>query len=80
MVGYQSGAEVLGEIGEDSKKGRGGPKVVEMLYRSVTQAVLLFGSATWVLSAAMERTVEGTHIGFLRKITGKRAWREEERT
>ena len=54
--------------------------MVAMLYRSVTQAVLLFGSATWVLSAAMERTVEGTHIGFLRKITGKRAWREEERT
>ena len=33
---------------------------------------------TWVLSAEMEITVEGTHIGFMRKITGKRArWKAD---
>ena len=36
-----------------------------MLYRVVTQAVILFGSDNWVLLAEMERTAEGTHIGFL---------------
>ena len=29
----------------------------------------------FVLSAAMERKIEGTHIGFLRYITGKRVRR-----
>ena len=37
------------------------------------QALLLFGSETWVLSAAMERKVEGSHTVFICQITGKRA-------
>ena len=51
-----------------------------MFYRVVIQAVLLFGDETWVLSAAMERKVEGTHTGFLWKITGKQAQRLPDRT
>ena len=47
------------------------PKVEMMVYRVVTYAVLLFGSETWVLFRAMERTVKGTHINFLRQITEK---------
>ena len=39
--------------------------MTEMFYRTVLQAVLLFGLEYWVLSAAMEKTVEGTHTGFL---------------
>ena len=46
--------------------------MVEILYREVTQAVLLFGSDIWVLLAAMYITVKETHTGFLRKIMGKR--------
>ena len=46
----------------------------------MTQAVILFVSDTWILSAAMERTVEGTHTGFLRKILGKQARRKLDRT
>ena len=49
------------------------PRVSEMLYRALAQAVLIFGCDTWVLSAAMDRKVEGTHTGFLRQITGKQA-------
>ena len=49
------------------------PRVLEMFYRAVEKLVLLFGSETWVLSAAMERQGEGTHNGFLKQITGKRA-------
>ena len=41
-----------------------------MFYREVVQAVILFGLESWVLSAAMEKMVEGEHTGFLRQITG----------
>ena len=44
-------------------------KVSEKFYRVVAQAVLIFEYETWVLSAAMERNVEGTHTCFLRHIT-----------
>ena len=43
-----------------------------MFYRAVEQAVLLFGSETWVLLASMERKVEGTHTCFLQNITGEK--------
>ena len=39
----------------------------------MVQAILLYGSETWVLSVSMDRKVEGGYIGFLRQITGKRA-------
>ena len=42
-----------------------------MFYRAVAQAILLFGSETWVLLVATERIVEVTHTGFLRMIMGK---------
>ena len=51
------------------------PKVSEMFYRAVVQAVLLSGSETWVLLAAMERKVEITQTFFLRHIMGKWAQR-----
>ena len=54
------------------------PKVVTMLYRAVTYEVLLFGLDTWILLAAMERTVEGNHTGFLRQITVKQARRKAD--
>ena len=50
-------------------------KVSAMFYRAVAQAVLLFGSETCVLSAAMEQKVEGTHTCFLCQITRKRTQR-----
>ena len=39
----------------------------------MSQAVLLFGSETWVLLASMESKIEGSHTGFLRDIMDKRA-------
>ena len=56
------------------------PKVPEMFYRTVIQAVLIFRSDTWVILVAMDQKVEGTHMGFLRKITGKRAQRLKDWT
>ena len=52
-----------------------GPRVTEIFYRAVAQAVLFFGSKTWLLLVEMERRIEGKHMGFLRQITGKRARR-----
>ena len=40
-------------------------------YRAVVQAILLYGSETWVLLASMEKQIEGTHTDFLQMITGK---------
>ena len=51
------------------------PRVLEMFDRAVAQAVLLFGSETWVLSAAMERKVYVTHTCFIQNITGTRSQR-----
>ena len=44
-----------------------------MLYRAEIYAVIIFGADTWVILAEMDWKVEGTHTGFLRKTTGKRA-------
>ena len=42
----------------------------EMFNRKVVQVVLLFGVETWVLLAAMAKTLEGVHAGFLSQVTG----------
>ena len=44
-----------------------------MFYRAVVQAILIYGSETWVLLSEIEIKMEGTHTVLLRKITGKRA-------
>ena len=50
------------------------PRVAEMFYRAVAQALLLLGSETWVVLAVMKINMEGTPTVFLRKITGKLVW------
>ena len=42
-------------------------------YRAVVQAIILYRSETWVLWESMAKRIEGTHMEFLRMITGKRA-------
>ena len=51
----------------------------EFFYKAVVQAILLYGSETWLLLAAMERKVEGIYTEFLRQITGKRVRRVKRR-
>ena len=46
--------------------------MLEIFYRAVSQAILLYGSETWVLSAEMDNKLEGLHTDFLRHITGNR--------
>ena len=52
----------------------------EMFYRLVVQAVPLFGSDSWVVLAAMERTVKCAPTGLLIQITGKQARRDPDET
>ena len=44
-----------------------------MFYRMVVQAILLYGSETWVLLASMTNRIEGMHTEFLQMITGERS-------
>ena len=52
--------------------------MLDIFYREVVQAVLLLGLESWVLLAEMEKTVEGLHTGFLKKIMGEQARRNSE--
>ena len=52
--------------------------MAEIFYRAVTQAVLISGLETWLISAAMEGIMEGTHTGFMRQITRKGARQKED--
>ena len=54
--------------------------MLAIFYRTVVRAILLYGSETWLLLAAMDRKVEGIHTDFLRHITGKRVRRLRDRT
>ena len=62
-----------GDLGTLLRQEGKDPRVLEMFYRAVAQAIFLYGLETWVLSVAMEKKVEGAHTDFLRQIMGKRA-------
>ena len=50
--------------GKATTDGGGVPVSVRSFYREVVQAVLFFGTDTWVLSVEMTNTVEGGPHGF----------------
>ena len=64
---------VWGRLGTLLKREGVDPRVLAIFYRAVAQAILLYGLETWFLLAAMKNKVEGSHTGFIRHITGKRA-------
>ena len=66
--------EVLGLAVKDTATGGGRYLGVGIFYHVVVQAVLLSISELWDVSEVMTRTVEGTHISFLRHITVNRVW------
>ena len=57
-------ARVLSREGAD-------PKVSRNFYITVTQAVLLFGSETWVMTARMEKALDSFQSRVARKLTGR---------
>ena len=64
---------VWGRLGALLRREGADPKVSESFYRAVVQAIILYGSETWVLLASMKKRIEETHTEFLQMITGKRA-------
>ena len=71
---------VWGRLGTLLRREGADTKVSASFYVAVVQAILLYGSETWVLSASMEKRIEGTHTEFLRMITGKRENQLEDGT
>ena len=53
------------------------PKVSRKFYISVTQAVLLFGSETWVLMRRMEKALDSFQSRVAQKITGRQPRRRK---
>ena len=52
------------------------PKVTGHLFKEVTQAVLLFGAETWVLTPSMERDLGSFQHRVARQITGRQPSRQ----
>ena len=71
---------VWGRLGALIRQEGEEPRVLEIFYRAVVQAIILYGSETWVLLASMANMVEETHTEFLQLITGKRLRRLEDET
>ena len=46
--------------------------MLKSFYRAVVQAILFYGSKTWVLLVSIAKSVERTHTEFLIMITRKR--------
>ena len=51
-------------------------KVSGYFYKAVSQAVLLFGAETWVITSRMERALYTFHIRVARRITGRQSRRQ----
>ena len=62
---------VWGEMGTIIQQEGSDPRVAEMFYRAVVQAILIYSLEMWVLLVAMGKKIEGAHTGFLRQIMGK---------
>ena len=81
-IGDDDWLEVVGNLGKAQKSwgrlsrilSREGedPKVSGNFYKAVAQAVLLFGTETWVLTQRMERALESFQSRVARRITGKK--------
>ena len=65
--------QVLGCLGKILRREGADLILSAKFYRAVVQVVLLFGSETWVLTAAMMQKIEGVHMGFLWQVTGVKA-------
>ena len=63
--------EELGVVVADFDPGEGGSKSIGVFSNTVTQAVLLFGAETWVLTPRMERALSSFQHRVVERITGR---------
>ena len=59
-----------GRLSRVLRKENSTPRVCGMFYKATVQAVLLFGSETWNITASMVRSLEGFHVRAARRMTG----------
>ena len=59
-----------GRLSRVLRKENASAKVSGMFYKATVQAVLLFGSETWVMTPALLRGLEGFHVRAARRMTG----------
>ena len=62
--------EVCRSLGKLLRQEGAESMVSDLLYRAVVQAALIFGFECWELSDTMMQAMDGSHMGFLIKITG----------
>ena len=74
--------QVWGRLGKFLQREGADPIVSEKFYRTVDQAVLLFGAYNWVPTEEIAQKLEGVHVGFLQNVTeqktrqlGDNSWR-----
>ena len=70
------GKEELGEVVVDFEQGGGRSEGVGALFKAVTQAVLLFGAETWVLTPMIERNLSSFQHKITRQLTGRQPRRQ----
>lgn len=60
-----------GKLGRILSKEGASPKAMASVYKTVVQAVLLYGSESWVLTSTMEKKLQSFHRRCARYITGQ---------
>ena len=66
----------MGAVVADFEPGGGGSEGVGTFFKAVTQAVLLFGAETWVLTPSMYQALSSFQHRVARRITGRHPRRQ----
>jgi hypothetical protein len=69
-----------GRLGRILSSDKASPKAMASIYRAVVQAVLLYGSESWVLTNAMLQTLQSFHHRCARFITGQHIRQNEDKS
>ena len=66
----------MGEVVADFELGDGGSEGVKTFFKAMTQAVILFGAETWVLTPRMDQALSSFQHRFVWRITGRQTRRQ----
>ena len=81
MVGnLRKARKIWGRLSRLLDREGANPRLSMVFYIAVTQAVLLFGSETWALTARMEKALESFQSRVARKITGRQTRQRKDRS
>ena len=66
----------MGAVVADLSREEADPKVSGHFFKAVTQAVLLFGAETWVLTPSMDLALSSFQHRVARRLTGRQPRRQ----